>query len=250
MAIDNFHSELPKEIFGGKAHNLAELTKTVGTVAEVPQGFAISPDEVIDDNSKETLATSVSEVCGGYPVAVRSSAIGEDGENFSFAGQYDTVLNVQNLDELLKAIQTVRDSAHSDRVEAYTQNSGLDKTGVGVVVQRMIDSHTSGVLFTAEPIDNDTSVIFMEVVDGLGDKLVSGHASPDSYEIYKVSGITKESHCINGRPLSRKEISQMVKIGLHVERVFGCPQDIEWAITRDVNGVNYYVLQARPLTTS
>ena len=122
MAIDFFTSELPKETFGGKAHNLAQLTKTVGSVAEVPQGFAISPDEVIDENSKEVLAMTVSEVCGGYPVAVRSSAIGEDGDQFSFAGQYDTVLNVRNINELLKAIATVRESADSDRVEAYTEN--------------------------------------------------------------------------------------------------------------------------------
>ena len=248
MAIDFFTSELPKETFGGKAHNLAQLTKTVGSVAEVPQGFAISPDEVIDENSKEVLATTVSEVCGGYPVAVRSSAIGEDGDQFSFAGQYDTVLNVRNINELLKAIATVRESADSDRVEAYTENSGLDKTGVGVIVQTMVNSSTSGVLFTAEPIDNDTSVIFMEVVEGLGDKLVSGHASPDSYEVYK-SGITKEQHCISGRPLPREEVMKMLEIGLHIEKTFGCPQDIEWAITRDIHGVRYYVLQARPLTT-
>tara|TARA_R110000824_G_scaffold238121_4_gene426874 strand:+ start:1713 stop:2468 length:756 start_codon:yes stop_codon:yes gene_type:complete len=250
MAIQHFGEEVPKEKFGGKAHNLAVLTKTVGDVAQVPQGFAISPDHVLNKDKKVLeILENVNLVCGGFPVAVRSSAIGEDGVEHSFAGQYDTILNVQTLKELLVAIRTVRDSAHSDRVEAYTRNSGLAKTGVGVVVQRMINSTMSGVLFTAEPVENDTSVIFIEAVEGLGDKMVSGHASPDSYEIVKNSGLVKEQHCIEGRPMCREELSKMLEIGMHIENIFGCPQDIEWAITRGIDGINYYVLQARPITT-
>ena len=231
---------MPEGMFGGKAQNLA-LMSAAGV--RVPPGFAMSPSEVV---GRKDIAHLIRAVCGGYPVAVRSSAIGEDGAGQSFAGQYDTVLNLFTLPQTMKAIQQVRKSADNTRIEAYREEFGLDSGGVGVVIQQMLRPTSSGVMFTAEPVEGDTSLVAIESVPGLGDKLVSGQASPDFVLLQKATGVTVEETSIDEPVLGRTERNLLLEAGLGLEALFGCPQDIEWAFS---NNGTLFILQSRPITT-
>jgi phosphoenolpyruvate synthase/pyruvate phosphate dikinase len=232
------------EVYGGKAYNLAKMS-SMGL--NVPPGFAIGVDEVPLTADVQFL---IEVVCGGFPVAVRSSAIGEDGNGYSFAGQYETVLNLGTVKQVMKAIETVRESASNERVESYQEEFGLEASGVGIVVQQMVRPLASGVMFTAEPVEGDVNLIAIEAVPGLGDKLVSGQASPDFYLIEKGSGAMVEQTTINDAVLGRRELYMLVNAGMDIEFKFGCPQDIEWAMTSNSRtSTTLYILQSRPITT-
>ena len=191
-------------------------------------------------------------ICGGYPVAVRSSAASEDGVSTSFAGQYDTVLNCNNASEVLEALEKVYKSGSSNRVQSYVeaqlsltergQDSSLE---ICAVVQHMVKATVSGVMFTAEPVESDTSQIFIEAVSGLGDKMVSGYASPDSWLFDKYSGNIIESYSMSTPVLERDQLEELFDTGKQIEAEFGCPQDIEWAFDRN----KLFILQTRPITT-
>ena len=243
-------SEIPASIYGGKAAHLSEL---VNAGFNVPPGFVFSAAESQSLPALETaqsIESHVQDYCGGYPVAVRSSAIGEDGDGFSFAGQYDTVLNLFTVEDVIKAINEVAASASNARVEAYQEANNLGATGGGVIVQAMIRPTSAGVMFTAEPVESDPSLIAIEAVQGLGDKMVSGQASPDFHLLDKVTGVTVESTCINEPVLGRIEINALYEAGVAIERHYGCPQDIEWAFGLGSDGkVGLFILQARPITT-
>ena len=250
-------SEIPASEYGGKAANLSEL---VSAGFNVPPGFVYRPEEIYplfgfgmpEDRPSQTamLERQVEEICGGYPVAVRSSAIGEDGDGFSFAGQYDTVLNLFTAADVMRAIGEVAASASNARVEAYQEANNLEATGVGVIIQAMVRPTSAGVMFTAEPVESDPSLIAIEAVQGLGDKMVSGQASPDFHLLDKVTGATVESTCINDPVLGRIEINALYKAGVAIESHYGCPQDIEWAFGLDGNGeMGLFILQSRPITT-
>ena len=233
-------SEIPASEYGGKAFNLSEL---VNAGFNVPPGFVFSAAESQSLPALETaqsIESHVQDYCDGYPVAVRSSAIGEDGDGFSFAGQYDTVLNLFTVEDVIKAIQEVAASANNARVQAYQAANNLEATGVGVIVQAMVRPTSAGVMFTAEPVESDPSLIAIEAVQGLGDKMVSGQASPDFHLLDKTTGVTVESTCIN----------DPYEAGVAIERHYGCPQDIEWAFGLDSTGkVGLFILQSRPITT-
>ena len=256
-------SEIPASIYGGKAANLSEMTNAG---FNVPPGFVFSAEEVISVYHPEkvgawqsgpvaefdagSINSCILDYCGGYPVAVRSSAIGEDGEGFSFAGQYDTVLNLFTVEDVIKAINEVAASASNDRVQAYQEANNLEATGVAVIVQAMIRPSSAGVMFTAEPVESDPSLIAIEAVQGLGDKMVSGQASPDFHLIDKVTGATVESTCIKDPVLGRTEINALYEAGVAIESHYGCHQDIEWAFGLDHRGkMGLFILQARPITT-
>jgi phosphoenolpyruvate synthase/pyruvate phosphate dikinase len=239
--------DMPEGQYGGKASNLAKLA---GAGVMVPAGFAIAAGEL---PSRTDLKFLIEKVCGGYPVAVRSSAIGEDSTGQSFAGQYDTFLNVPNLSEVLKAIGKVRMSAKNERVSSYRESFQLDSSGVGVVVQTMLRPYASGVMFTAEPVEGDTSLICIEEVAGLGDKLVSGQASPNMYIVEKATDSVVEETIIEESVIGPEIISQLAKEGKKIEEWFGCPQDIEWAVTYGDSIGRFrpviQILQTRPVTT-
>ena len=253
-------SEIPASEYGGKAANLSEL---VNAGFNVPPGFVFSADEVQDVADAATaahdvvtqfknfcLSPMIGDYCDGYPVAVRSSAIGEDGAGFSFAGQYDTILNLFTVEDVIKAIQEVAASASNDRVQAYQEANNLEASGVGVIVQAMVRPASAGVMFTAEPVESDPSLIAIEAVQGLGDKMVSGQASPDFHLLDKITGATVESTCINDPVLGRTEINALYEAGVAIERHYGCPQDIEWAFGLGSDGeVGLFILQTRPITT-
>jgi len=150
---------------GVKAANLGEL-KAAGV--PVPDGFVILGDP------GEDLEQALVKL-GEGPVAVRSSAVAEDLAEASFAGQYETFLNVCGTDKVRQAIRLCRKSASSTRVRIYraqrAQGSGEE---IAVLVQRMVDADTSGVAFTANPLTGDREEVTISAVRGLGERLVSG----------------------------------------------------------------------------
>ncbi|MBN1366400.1 MAG: phosphoenolpyruvate synthase [Dehalococcoidales bacterium] len=209
-------------------------------------------------------------------VAVRSSATAEDLPEASFAGQQRTFLNVIGADDVVHAVQECWASLFEARAIFYRIEQKFDhfKVGIAVPVQRMVQSEVSGVMFTLEPISNDRSKITIEAVIGLGEMIVSGDVTPDTYLVnksdYKI--VSKEiakqewklikqgkgkGEDINVKiPLTAKEqaaqkitdedIVELAKIGTRLEEHYKFPQDIEWA----KEGGKIYIVQTRPVTTT
>ncbi|MBW2399490.1 MAG: pyruvate, water dikinase [Deltaproteobacteria bacterium] len=188
---------------------------------------------------------------GTGPLAVRSSAIGEDGEDASFAGQYETVLNVRGPEALREAIATCLASAESARALVYRdardRENGDSAATMSVVVQRMVDARVSGVCFTADPVTSRRKRLVLDSVAGLGEALVSGHASPDHDELQRAHGVWEPTHLAGSAPvLSEGERELVAREALEAEARLGEPLDLEWAI--DADGSLFW-LQARPITT-
>jgi phosphoenolpyruvate synthase/pyruvate phosphate dikinase len=233
--------------FGGKAANLMELREAG---FPVPDFFPLSACFTGSHNHPKPDGRSLLDMavsaCGGFPVAVRSSATAEDGDADSFAGQYETVLNVQDMDGLEAAIAVVRGSADSDRVREYQQAKGLAAdSGVAVLIQKMVPAAVAGVMFTAEPVESDDTLIAIEAVSGLGDKLVGGEVNPDLYIVRKEDFKVVEQEIVDNRILPDQSIQLLAETGLAIEAHFGCPQDIEWAMADG----SLFILQSRPITT-
>src|SRR5436190_6184147 len=170
-------------VFGSKAVGLGDATR--GGLP-VPPGVALS-GPVVDavasgeDDAIKQVAESVASLAG--PFAVRSSAVGEDGADASFAGQHITLLNVPSAVEVTDAVREVWWSANSDSAITYRQRKGqFVRPSVGVVVQALLDPDVAGVMFTENPINGaDERVI--EASWGLGEAVVSGRVIPDNYRV-------------------------------------------------------------------
>jgi pyruvate,water dikinase len=205
------------------------------------------------------------------PVAVRSSATAEDSAEASFAGLQDTLLWILDEDSLERALLQCWASLYSVPSISYRRKRNMpeDDVSMAVVVQRMVDSRTAGVLFTRSPTTGDRSVVVIEGAWGLGSAVVSGEVTPDHWVVGKITGeITvreiRDKHILHAplpqggthevaveasrrsEPcLSDAELQQLRDLGRRIERHYGCPQDIEWAFDRE--GV-LRVLQSRPET--
>ena len=210
-------------------------------------------------------------------VAVRSSATAEDLPEASFAGQQRTFLNIQGEDEVVAAVQGCWSSLFESRAIFYRQEHGFDhfRVGIAVPVQKMVQSETSGVMFTLEPLSNDTTKILIEAICGLGEAIVSGDVTPDQYLLDKngIRIIDKEIHkqewqlvrnteALVGeleqnikipvppskrakQKLADKDIVALAKVGKIIEDLYQFPQDIEWAREEK----QLFILQTRPVTT-
>jgi pyruvate,water dikinase len=214
---------------------------------------------------------------GGGLVAVRSSATAEDLAEASFAGQQDTYLNIEGDAEVVAAVQKCWASLFGARAIFYRAGAGFDhlKVRIAVVVQRMVQSERSGVMFTIHPVTNDKTKIVIEAIYGLGEAAVSGAVTPDMYVVDKTSGevvhrqvVPQEQELVRqtdaqpgneqnywisidwGRrtkqKLSDEEIGELATVGQRLEQHFGCPQDVEWAH----EGGSFYIVQARAVTTA
>jgi len=208
------------------------------------------------------------------PVAVRSSALGEDGAEATFAGQQETYLWVRGQHELCRAVQRCWASLYGPPSITYRARLGDDARApaMGVAVQRMVDAEIAGVLFTCNPVSGDPSVVAIDASWGLGLAVVGGEVTPDEYLVSKVTGeIVRGSvnaKLVEYRPdpsgagTVRLEVqperasapclddghrSDLMQLARDVERHFGSHQDVEWAI--DGAG-RTYVLQSRPVTAS
>ncbi|MHB8953000.1 MAG: PEP/pyruvate-binding domain-containing protein [Pirellulaceae bacterium] len=201
-------------------------------------------------------------------VAVRSSAFEEDSSSRSFAGMYDSVLNVRGLAGVLEAIKQVWSSSFTERVLAYRRRHGLPfhRIDLAVLVQQMIVARQSGVMFTCNPITGDTGIIRIDAVLGNGSALVQGDVDADAYRVRKsdsrilcetpvgmVCDAGSEHHAGNsngGQPapvLTESQVRRLAETGIAVERLFASPQDIEFCF--DEQG-ELFLLQARPVTSS
>jgi pyruvate,water dikinase len=210
------------------------------------------------------------------PVAVRSSATSEDSAEASFAGLQDTYLWVHGGQSVLDHVRRCWASLYSVESVTYRLRRGVPETdlAMAVVVQQMVGSRSSGVMFTRSPLTGDRSVIAIDASWGLGSAVVSGDVTPDSFVVSKVTGeIVRRTVSTKTRwhqpdpgghgvveadvptqlrdvpSLSDDEIAELVAVARKVEAHYGCPQDIEWAVARTASpGENVFLLQSRPET--
>ncbi len=214
---------------------------------------------------------------GAGAVAVRSSATAEDLAQASFAGQQESYLNIDGAANVVRAVQDCWASLFEARAIHYRAGAGFGQldVGIAVVVQRMVQSERSGVMFTLHPVTNDHTQVLIEAVYGLGEAIVSGQVTPDMYAVDKPTGALLESevtpqeqelvrnpdatcsedanHWVDvdwGRrahqKLTDEEAVALAAMGQTLEAHFGCPQDIEWA---HADGA-FYILQSRAVTTT
>ncbi|WP_019390709.1 phosphoenolpyruvate synthase [Priestia filamentosa] len=204
-----------------------------------------------------------------HAYAVRSSATAEDLPHASFAGQQDTFLNITGKEAILQHISKCWASLFTDRAVIYRMQKGFDHSQVylSVIVQRMVFSHASGILFTADPITSNRKALSIDASFGLGEALVSGLVSADCYKVQEDKIVDKriatKKLAIYGREeggtetqqldpdqqktqtLTDQQILQLARIGRQIETHFGFPQDIEWCLVDNT----FYIVQSRPITT-
>ena len=226
----------------------------------------------LDESLKNKIEKYYKKLSGGRNalVAVRSSATAEDLPQASFAGQQSTFLNIRGEKELIEAILGCWASLFEARAIFYRQEQNFDhfKVGIAVPVQVMVQSETSGVMFTIDPVTNDKGTIVIEAVFGLGEMIVQGSTTPDHYEIdkknFKIKAKTiaaqdkqlvkvhEDNKQINVSKAFRKtqklpdeKIIELAKIGKKIEDHYFFPQDLEWAYEKG----KLYLVQTRPVTT-
>ena len=254
-------------IFGSKAVGLGQAIRAG---LPVPPGFALAGPlvEAVAAADREAMAQVAEAVAPlGWPVAVRSSAVDEDGADASFAGQHLTLLNVSSTDDLSTALREIWWSANSDSAITYRKRVGLfTRPSVAVVVQALLDPETAGVMFTRNPI-NGADERMIEASWGLGEAVVAGLVIPDSYRI------DRDANVLERRPglkriairgvagggtvqkdvapelqeklcLDDPQLGQLSELASLCEDVYGPARDIEWAIAEGI----LYLLQCRAVT--
>ena len=255
------------ETFGGKA---ASLARAIGAGLPAPDGFALSwemVDRIAAGEASAIDALNAAFAAFGGAVAARSSAVGEDSLDASFAGQHVSVLNVTSETMLVEAVRTIHASARAESALAYRRRMGVaGEPRIGVVVQRMIDSEIAGVLFTRNPLD-DADERVIEGAWGLGEAVVSGLVTPDRFRIARSGEILErtagrkdfvvrfapEGGTIE-RPVKADDILRLClgdaqlaalhELASRCEEFYAGPQDLEWAFA----GGSLYLLQSRPVT--
>jgi len=249
-------------------HDLAELSSFSEDVRERFERAPL-PEDVCGD-----IVAAHAELCGpdlSWPLAVRSSATAEDSDDASFAGLQDTYLWVKDSESTLKYVRSCWASLYSVPSISYRRKYGMPEDGVAiaVVIQKMVDARSAGVMFTRSPLTGDRSVITVEAAWGLGSAVVSGEVTPDRFVIGKITGqitvreisdklrrhLPAEGGGIRDEAtpeelrhapsISDQELKALAEIGCKVERHYGKPQDIEWAIDR---AGQILLLQSRPET--
>jgi len=249
------------------SHSIKELIKSVGMPEEIKDSIRQHYDELSQKYGVDDL-----------PVAVRSSATAEDLPGASFAGQQDTYLWVRGADNLINAVINCWASLFTSRAICYRikQCFEHEKVGISVGVQKMIHPKTAGVMFTINPLNGDRSKITIGGSWGLGEGVVSGSVTPDEWVIDKVIldiikrtivpkttmhdvhfGEKTEKVVVSDVPsekqdipcLADEELLKLARIGKEIEHHYGTPQDIEWAIDKDLSfPENIFIVQTRPET--
>jgi pyruvate,water dikinase len=226
---------------GGKARGLGAL---IEAGLRVPPGFVIVGARPTTGFGDE-LSRAYDELGRGR-VAVRSSALGEDGGVASFAGQYETVLDVEGPDHVLRAVLRCIESTDSDRATSYRERRTTQRdVSMNVIVQRMIAPRAAGVAFTADPVTGRRDCLIVDAVEGTGDALVSGRETPDHYRLSR-TGARLGADLRGAEPiLDDVALRALAADAIKAERALGVPLDLEWAI--DGDGTIHW-LQARPIT--
>jgi pyruvate,water dikinase len=239
---------------------VSQEIKALVTAAHVPDATAEAIGGAYDGLGAETR------------VAVRSSATAEDLAGASFAGQQATYLNIAGPDAVVEAVKSCWASLFEPQAIAYRARAGFGQLEVkmAVVVQAMVQSERSGVMFTINPVTSDAAQMVVEAVYGLGEACVSGQVTPDTYIVDKASlsaverSISEQDRQLvfdpevgsdvwrdiepavrSGQKIADETIAELARLGVRIEEHYGAPQDVEWALA----GGDLYVLQARPVTT-
>ncbi len=189
---------------------------------------------------KELLTKNIHNL-ENFTLAIRSSAIAEDLPNASFAGMYETFLNIKGKENVQRAIKKCWASYFDSRVSHYSKNEVNSKIPrIAVIIQRQIMASSAGVLFTLNPVTGNPNEIKINSTKGLGEKLVSGEITADEWTVTNNEIIPVGN---NQRSLSKKQIRALAKIGKRIEDFYGKPQDIEWVFNKQ----ELYIVQARPI---
>ncbi|EYF08682.1 PEP/pyruvate-binding domain-containing protein [Chondromyces apiculatus] len=262
-----------EEDFGGKAVQLGRARR-LGL--PVPPAWALSSAfvEAVVAGDAGAIAQVVEAFAQlGGPVAVRSSGIGEDALEASFAGQHATALNVRSREALLAAVATVHASARTEAALAYRRKLGLPaEPRMGIVVQRLVPATCAGVLFTRHPTTGaDERVI--EATWGLGEAVVAGLVTPDHYRLARGGGVLErrlgekdlailwdeaggtrevevDAHLVSAPCLDEARLAALEGLAGSCEAAFGGTQDLEWAFVHDPEEPrdSLYLLQRRAIT--
>jgi len=259
-------SDLPRA--GGKGANLGELIRGG---FPVPPGFVITSEAFrgamaslggrerleggrVPDALWKEISARYRQLGAGL-VAVRSSATAEDLPGATFAGQHTTLLQVSGEEALERAVRACWGSLWSEHAVDYRRHQGVDggEVAMAVVVQRMVQPACAGVMFTADPISSSRSVVAIEAAPGLGEAVVSGSVTPERVVVDKArkavverrAGRFTEDQAPSQAPVvTDAQARELAELAVSVERHFGGPQDIEWAIAEG----RTVLLQARPMT--
>jgi pyruvate,water dikinase len=254
------------DLVGGKCANLGELTRAG---FPVPPGFAVTTEAYERDDVGGPISQAYAALGDDVPVAVRSSAVAEDMPDASFAGVQDTYLWVRGAGSVVEHVGRCWASYFNPEAVSYRAERGIEKGGMSVAVQLMVDARVAGVMFTLNPVSGDPSSIAIDASWGLGITVVGGDVTPDSFLVSKVTreitrtGIgAKEIECVPGPDgtsmqevdaerrgracLTPEEVGALVELGRRVEQHYARAQDIEWAIDRHTDEL--FLLQARPET--
>jgi pyruvate, water dikinase len=262
-------------LVGGKAANLSRLARMYH---RVPDGFSL-PATVMDKahplDLRDEIAAAISDLmdCHSLPdfiAAVRSSAVDEDGAAASFAGQHETYLNIVGADAIIQAVTRCWESARSERALEYRRQQGLslERLQLAVLVQQLVASDVSAVVFSANPITGNRDEVVINASWGLGESIVGGTVTPDTFIVRKsdleitgriiadkqrmtvsASGGTREvdvPRFLRGQSsLVDEQAAEMARLALTLETTMGHPVDVECAYA----GGELYLLQCRPITT-
>jgi phosphohistidine swiveling domain-containing protein len=248
------------QLVGAKAATLSRLAGRF----RVPAGFCLDAS-VYDrlgaalDDDPVALAALRALVAEGHAglrartgrdepaVAVRSSAIGEDGGETSFAGQHETILDVRGIDAIADAVRACWRSASADRAVAYRKEHGITAPPrVGVLVQELVAADAAAIAFSADPVTGDRGTIVIDACVGLGESIASGTVTPDTYAVRKADlAILKRTVAGERATLDDEQVREVARLALALEAESGAPVDVECAFA----GSSLYLLQSRPITT-
>lgn len=268
MSIVPLTEALDSEEFGGKAFHLGAALRAG---LPVPPGYAVSVaglDRVErgDPGALDAVRGAVAHL--GPPLAARSSAVGEDAEEASFAGQHVTALNLMSLDAVVDGLHRVYESAHTDSALAYRKKKGITTPiRVAAVIQKLVDPIAAGVLFTRNPVTGAREHV-IEAAWGLGETVVAGLVTPDHYRMSRDGRVLEarigekdlavrrnpeggtveedvEPRLAHARCLDDSWLARLSELASRCEAHFGPDLDLEWARVGD----DLYLLQSRPIST-
>jgi pyruvate, water dikinase len=259
--------ELDDRLFGGKAAQLAAATRAgLPVPAALALPFGLVDAVAAGDCEARQQLTAISRTLAA-PLVARSSAVGEDSEQASFAGQHLTRLNLRSDPELLDAVCAVWDSARSPSALAYRERLRLpSEPRMAVVVQELVDADCAGVLFSRNPI-NGSDELVIEAAWGLGEAVVAGLVTPDRFRlrrdgavVERIEGVKDVAVRIDPEGGTRQtevraeaaralclddaQLTALHALAQRCEEVFGGSHDLEWAFAGD----RLYLLQRRTLT--
>jgi pyruvate,water dikinase len=252
----------------------ADLGTPIGLANSAEQVASLVAATPLPDNLREQISEAYDSLTAmtGVACAVRSSAVSEDGSAASFAGLYESYLNVQGVVDVLRCIGRCYASLWSERAVRYRSSHGAGGSdeAMAVVVMGLVQSETSGIAFTAHPVTGDRNQVVINASWGLGEAVVSGMVTPDSFVVSKDtgkllerdiypkelaiyphpdSGGTFERHLSSEQAkmpsLSDDQACEVARVAARVEAHYGSPQDIEWGLASG----EIFVLQSRPITT-